>query len=49
MGTIQGILYLAAVILVLIAAFGVRTRINLALLGGGIALLAYTLPTITSL
>jgi len=49
MGTIQGLLYLTAVILIIIAAFPVRSRVSLALLGTGLALLAYTLPTITAI
>jgi len=49
MGTIQGLLYITAVVLILVAAFGVRTRVSLATLGAGLALLAYTLPTITAL
>jgi len=50
MGTIQGILYIIAVVLITIAAFGVRSgRVSLALLGAATALLAYTLPTITTL
>jgi len=47
--TIQGLLYLTAVVLILVAAFGVRTRVSLALLGTGLALLGYTLPTITAI
>ena len=49
MGTIRALLYLAAIVLIIIAAFGVRTRVNLALLGAATALLAYALPVITSL
>lgn len=49
MGTIQAILYIAAVVLITVAAFGVRTRASLALLGAATALLGYTLPAITSL
>jgi len=49
MGTIQGLLYIAAVVLITIAAFGIRTRVSLALLGAATALLAYALPVITSL
>lgn len=45
----QGLLYLTAVILIVIAAFGVRTRVSLALLGAAAALLAYALPTITAM
>jgi hypothetical protein len=50
MGTLQAILYIAAVVLIALAAFGVRSgRVSLALLGAACALLAYTLPTITTL
>lgn len=49
MGTIQAILYIAAVVLITVAAFGVRTRVSLALLRAATALLAYTLPTIAAI
>lgn len=49
MGTIQAILYIAAVLLLVLAAFGVPARVSLALLGTACALLAYALPTITAL
>lgn len=49
MGTIQAILYLAAVVLLVLAAFGVPARVSLALLGGACALLAYALPTLAAL
>lgn len=42
----RALLYLAAVILIVIAAFPVRSRVSLAVLGAGLALLAYALPTI---
>jgi hypothetical protein len=45
----QAILYLAAVILLVLAAFGIPARVSLALLGAATALLAYALPAITSL
>lgn len=49
MRTIQAILYIAAVVLLVLAAFGLPVRVNLALLAAATALLAYTLPAITSL
>lgn len=49
MGTIQAILYIIAVALILTAALGVRSRVSLATLGAGLALLAYALPTIAAL
>lgn len=49
MGTLQAILYITAVVLIALAAFGIPARVNLALLGAASALLAYTLPTITAL
>lgn len=49
MGTIQAILYIIAIALIIIAALGVRTRVSLPLLGAGLALLAYSLPTITAI
>jgi hypothetical protein len=42
----QALLYLAAVVLIVLAAFGVPTRVSLALLGAACALLAYTLPVL---
>lgn len=48
MGTIQAILYILAVLLLVLAAFGVPARVSLALLGGACAILAYTLPAITA-
>jgi hypothetical protein len=49
MGTLQAILYITAVVLIALAAFGIPARVNLALLGAACALLAYALPTITAL
>lgn len=47
--SIQGILYIIAVILIVLAALPIGTRgINLALLGAACALLAYSWNTITS-
>lgn len=46
---VQAILYLVAVILLVVAAFGVPARVSLALLGAAVALLAYSLPTIAAL
>lgn len=45
---LQAILYIAAVVLIVLAAFGIPARVSLALLGAACALLAYTLPTITA-
>jgi hypothetical protein len=42
----QALLYLAAVVLIVLAAFGVPARVSLALLGAACALLAYTLPVL---
>jgi hypothetical protein len=44
--TAQAILYLVAVVLIAVAAFGVPARVSLALLGAACALLAYALPAI---
>lgn len=46
---LQAILYITAVILIVLASFGVPARVSLALLGASLALLAYALPTITAL
>jgi hypothetical protein len=48
MHILQAILYIAGVILIVLAAFGIPSRVSLALLGAGLALLAYTLPVITT-
>ena len=44
MKTLAAILYLAAVILLVLAALGIPARISLALLAAACALLAYSLP-----
>lgn len=49
MGTLQAILYITAVVLLVLAAFGITARVSLALLGAATALLAYALPAITAL
>jgi hypothetical protein len=46
MALAQALLYLAALILLVLAAFGVPARVSLALLGAACALLAYSLPVI---
>lgn len=48
MATVQAILYLIAVILLCLAAFGVPARVSLALLGAAAALLAFALPAISA-
>lgn len=42
------LLYLAAVILLVLAALGVPSRVSLALLAAACALLAYSLPAIAA-
>jgi len=49
MQLLQALLYIAAIILITIAAFPVRSRVSLATLGAGLALAAYALPAITAL
>jgi hypothetical protein len=49
MALLQAILYLTAVVLIGLAAFGIPARVSLALLGAAAALLAYALPVITAL
>lgn len=49
MGTIQAILYIIAVVLLVLAAFGIPSRVSLALLGSAMALLAYALPAIAAI
>lgn len=45
MATAQTVLYLVAIILLVVAAFPISSRVSLALLGAAVALLAYSLPT----
>lgn len=49
MTPLQVLLYLLAVVLLVLAAFGVGGRVSLALLAAASALLAYTVPGITGL
>jgi hypothetical protein len=50
MGTIQAILYIAAVILIALAGLGVRSgRVSLALLGAASFVLGFALPTIVAI
>lgn len=44
----QALLYIAAVVLLAIAAFGPRTKVSLALLGAAAFVLAFALPVITT-
>jgi hypothetical protein len=46
---IQAVCYLIAIVLLLIAAFGVGARINLVLLAAAVALLGYAEPGIAAL
>lgn len=46
MKVVVAILYLLAVLLITLAAFGVPARVSLALLGAACALLAFSLPAI---
>jgi hypothetical protein len=48
MQLIQALLYLAAVVLLVIAAFPNRSRVSLAVLGTAAFILAYALPVITT-
>lgn len=45
---LQAILYITAVVLIVIAAFRVPTKVSLGLLGAAALILGYTLPTITT-
>lgn len=49
MSTLQAILFIIAVVLLMLAAFGIPARVSLALLGAATALLAYALPAIAAL
>lgn len=46
MNLVVALLYIVAVILIVLAAFGVQARVSLALLGAACALLAYAIPSI---
>ena len=46
MALAQALLYLVAIVLLVLAACGVPSRVSLALLGAACALLAYALPAI---
>jgi hypothetical protein len=46
MTLLVAVLYLLAIILVILAAIGVTSKVDLALLGLAVALLAYSLPAI---
>jgi hypothetical protein len=46
MSTAQAILYVVAVVLLVLAAVGVPSRVSLALLAAACALLAFSLPAI---
>jgi hypothetical protein len=46
MATAQALLYLAAILLLVLAALGIPARVSLALLAAACALLAYSLPVI---
>jgi hypothetical protein len=48
MAAVQAILYLIAVVLLAVAAFGVPARVSFALLGAACALLAFSLPAISA-
>jgi len=48
MGTFRAVLYVVAVILLVVAAFGPSVKVSLALLGAACALLAFSLPTIAA-
>jgi hypothetical protein len=45
--TAQALLYIAALLLLVLAACGVPARVSLALLGAACALLAYSLPAVS--
>jgi hypothetical protein len=45
---LQAILYITAVVILVLAAFRVPTRISLALLGAAALALGYTLPVMTA-
>lgn len=49
MSTFQAILYLDAIAFLLLAAFGVPSRVSWVPLAGACALLAFSLPTIATL
>ncbi len=48
MSAAQAVFYLIAIVLLVLAAFPIGSRVSLALLGAASALLAYCLPGLTS-
>lgn len=48
MTAVQALLYVAGVVLLVVAALRVSARVSLALLAAACALLAYSLPTIAA-
>lgn len=46
MKVVIALLYLVAVLLIVLSAFGVPARVSLALLGAACALLAFALPSV---
>lgn len=48
MATAQAILYVVAFVLIVLAAFPIKSPVSLALLGAASALLAYALPMISA-
>jgi hypothetical protein len=48
MATAQALLYLAAILLLVLAALGIPARVSLALLAAACALLAFSLPAIAA-
>jgi hypothetical protein len=47
MALAQALLFIAAVVLLVLAAIGIPSRVSLVLLGAACGVLAYALPTIT--
>jgi hypothetical protein len=45
MKVVIALLYIVAILLIVLAAFGVSARVSLALLGAACALLAYAIPS----
>jgi len=45
---VQALLYFVAIVLIITAAFGPPVRVNLGLLGAGVALLGFAFPTMTT-
>jgi hypothetical protein len=48
MVAMQALLYFVAIVMIVVGAFPYKVGVNFAVLGAGVALLAYAMPTLTA-